>query len=833
MQSLRRTPRVLLTAFFLAGTPEICGTEQLLERFGTSKVSDGTTVTAGEVVGFVRQLAEVSPRVRVETFGLSTDGRPLVAAFVSTPENLATLTNATGSFGKPVILVTAGIHADEVGATLSTLPLLHRLAEDSSEGLRRVREELIVCVIPCLNPDGQEQVAGWLRSTHARGVRRLPFLYQRFVGHDLNRDWLLGTQAEARSTIQGIHNRFRPWVTIDLHQMGVYGPRVFLPPYADPVDPAISPALTRYTERLGVKVADRLLDLGVRGIAWRWHFDAWSPSRAYSFYHGGARFLIEVASARYSEAVEVAVGALHVFAGNRSTATHPRPWEGGRWGLPEIVDTFLKSVESTLEAIAVDSGSALRALRERDEKSVSTVVRLDTRRADQSVVMELLDSLLLGGAEISRDRAGESWWVQDPAWGSGWARALLTCSEYPSAAGAPYDTSSHDLAQLAGLKAVVESREQIVADTGGAAPKGATQATAGLPPGASPRVRIVERRGLRVEGEVRCGPEGRSGMRRWILRQDALGIFRALADLVEADVRIDRLSESWWPPGDDAPREAFAPGDFILSRVTFECIETLRRRGVDAWCLPAEGAGPDAALPTFPFVYPDIVVLQGPRPSEDEGWLRWFLEDQRVRFRAVRLSALESLIPKASTTIVLLAEDVPSRVPPPVAGRLAVFVRAGGRVIALGSAAQWCVRRAVLPLTRASLDGTHLPGTLLRARRVTLEPAALDPLLWGYRQLPNLFYKNGPVWSESAQQNVDKAAGWGIEAVLGFDVTAARACGILEEATRAKLESGVAMVRVRPPEGDGTWVLMGFRPHFRAWTKDTFRLLLNAIYSPL
>src|SRR5476651_163328 len=85
----------------------------------------------------------------------------------------------------------------------------------------------------------------------------------------------------------------------------MYGGRIFLPPYMDPLDPNIDPILTAGTNSLGMAIGWRMIGEGKTGIAYNAAYDQWSPARQYSLYHRGVRILTETASARLATAVDI------------------------------------------------------------------------------------------------------------------------------------------------------------------------------------------------------------------------------------------------------------------------------------------------------------------------------------------------------------------------------------------------------------------------------------------------------------------------------------------------------------------------------------------------
>ena len=94
-----------------------------------------------------------------------------------------------------------------------------------------------------------------------------PFLYQKYTGHDNNRDWYMFTQRESRLTLQGLYDPWRPQIVHDIHQMGARAARLFAPPYVDPWEPNVDPALIAAVNALGTHVAARLTSEGHKGVA--------------------------------------------------------------------------------------------------------------------------------------------------------------------------------------------------------------------------------------------------------------------------------------------------------------------------------------------------------------------------------------------------------------------------------------------------------------------------------------------------------------------------------------------------------------------------------------
>ncbi len=317
-----------------------------------------------QLVSYYEAVAGSSDRVRLDTLGASTLGRPFVMLTITSAENHARLEelqeiqlkladprriSGTGELndlltrGKTVVLITHGIHATEVGGPQMAARLVHRMATSDDPDVRGILDNVIFLDIPSLNPDGLQWIVEWYNQwvgTEYEGSQ-LPWLYHPYTGHDNNRDWYAFTQAETRLTVLEAHNKWHPQIVHDIHQMGSNGARIFFPPFIDPYEQNIDPALISGVNQLGAYMAAELTAQGKKGVVINNRYDGFTPARAYQHYHGGVRILSETASVRVATPIQIdgedLVGGRGLDA-TVSTWNFPWPWEGGEWGLPDIVD---------------------------------------------------------------------------------------------------------------------------------------------------------------------------------------------------------------------------------------------------------------------------------------------------------------------------------------------------------------------------------------------------------------------------------------------------------------------------------------------------------------
>lgn len=219
-----------------------------------------------KVTGYFEEVAKHIPNVKLETYGETYEGRPLITAVIASPENMARLEQirgnnlqllqGAGKAGGPVIVwLSYNVHGNEAVSTEAAMETLYALVTDKASLLKNT----VVIIDPCLNPDGRERYVNYYNAVHSKQYDATPYTREHdepwpggrsnHYYFDLNRDWAWQSQTESRQRL-AVYNRWMPQVHVDFHEQGVDAPYYFAPA-AEPLHDAITPWQREFQTQIG------------------------------------------------------------------------------------------------------------------------------------------------------------------------------------------------------------------------------------------------------------------------------------------------------------------------------------------------------------------------------------------------------------------------------------------------------------------------------------------------------------------------------------------------------------------------------------------------------
>ncbi len=230
--------------------------------------------THNRILDYVNYLAKQAPdRIKVEAYGKTYEGRPLVLAYVASKENLPRLEEIRGNNlrtagleqgqvqgNQPAIVwMSYNIHGNESVSSEAVLQVLYELADPANTQTQQWLKNTVVILDPCVNPDGRERYVQWYKQAKAKGGNASPYAWEHYEpwpggrpNHyyfDLNRDWAWQTQIESQQRM-AVYNKWLPQVHADFHEMGVEAPYYFSPA-AKPFHESITPWQRQFQNTIG------------------------------------------------------------------------------------------------------------------------------------------------------------------------------------------------------------------------------------------------------------------------------------------------------------------------------------------------------------------------------------------------------------------------------------------------------------------------------------------------------------------------------------------------------------------------------------------------------
>ncbi len=774
-----------------------------------------------DITGYFRKVADASDRVKLIEFGKSSEGRAMYLAVISAAENLrqierykdigrrlalglASPEEARGlsQEGKAIVWIDSGLHASEVAPVQHSPDLLYRMVTDETADAQRIRKNVILLQIPVINPDGLDNIVHWYRKNVGTPYDQapLPWLYQKYSGHDNNRDWYMMNLPETRSVTRLLYSEWFPQIIYNQHQAPTFPARIFVPPYAEPLNPNIPASVMEGINLIGSAMKERFALENKPGIISYYGFDAWwnGGLRSVPAFHNMHGILTEVAGYGYATPKDYKISELPERFPNGIPTKEPsvfyeRPWLGGRWSVRNAIDYMLTADFAILDLAASRSPEFLykswdmaRSNIEAGRKAKPFAYVIPAEQWDKSSALELLRRLRLGGIEIRRSRAPFTIGAKAYPEGSyvipaaqafrGYLADLMEPQNYPQMlngmtgpAKRPYDIAGWTLSMQMGV--------------------------------AVERIDQPFQANLEDAGEISlAGPSTDH-------REDAS--FLSMAGML-------------------------ARGDRV-------------RWAKDGKILAASDAGFEQAM--WELKKPRVALYEPWTANIDAGWTQWVLDTFRIPVSLLHNNDIQKGSLKAKYDAIILADQNAASIlhgihdgelPGGRSGRgettalqrpeytggievtglaaLEQFVRDGGTLIAFDAASELPVQLFPLPVRPS--EGYYCPGSILR---ITVDTK--NPLAFGMPAEAYAFSSGGQAWDISLLPQFNKGDRQ-VKAVAKYAAHDVLASGWLsgEQALIGK------DILIDARHGRGHVVLFGFRPQFRGQPYGTFKFLLNAIY---
>ena len=293
-----------LAASFAAAAPKITTPQEAL---GFSVGDDYQLANYTQLSAWWTKLAAESDRMKLVSIGQTEEGRPQYMSIISSPANLKRLdhykeiarklalaeglndeqAHALAREGKAVVWIDGGLHATEVLGAHQLMQFVYEMVTKSDPETLRILDDVIILAVHA-NPDGMELVSNWYMREKEPTKRKLGFndvprLWQKYIGHDNNRDFYMSNMKESTNMNTILYREWFPQIMYNHHQTGPAGTVLFAPPFRDPFNYNYDPLVPMELNLVGAAMHSRFAAENKPGATMR-------SGAAYStWYNGGLR----------------------------------------------------------------------------------------------------------------------------------------------------------------------------------------------------------------------------------------------------------------------------------------------------------------------------------------------------------------------------------------------------------------------------------------------------------------------------------------------------------------------------------------------------------------
>jgi len=826
-----------------------------------------------QALDYFRRLDAASDRVQLMQVGETSNGLPWYIALISSADNLRNIDHyheiamrlahpegltddearALAAEGKAIVHIDGGLHSTEVAHAQHTIQLAYDLVTgDDNPEIAAILDNVVLMLWFSINPDGQNMVVDWYNQNLGTPYEAsgLPELYQKYIGHDNNRDGYMINMIESRVITRTLR-AWEPEILYNHHQSSPFPTRIWIPPFAEPVSIHVHPLMWREVNMLGMSMAQALEERGqVGAVHMGTGFDNWYPGfmdHANNF-HNVASFLTETAAAGWATPRLYTINDFPADRRDlRPESLYASPWKGGWWRLSDAVNYMITASFSVLDFAAKYKNDVLynRYQAGRDVTAEFTQdppygYFIPQDQDDPVAPVELLRRLAFNGIDVYQlsdavtqdgiEYPSGTWVIPMDQPFANFVLQLFDIQEYPDLRqfpegppDQPYDVAGWTLPFMMGVH-VVEAASPL-SDTVRAAMqpvRGDTVAwDAGIdaapfdsPPGVGFNTDET------AAGIVPPAGNATGSGNALIVDPAQNNSFKAINAALDAGGQV-----RFRPGSPGAEGEPGSGGSYEISGVD---PATLNQWVSDFALQASRGSAGGGDIG-----HPRIGLYRPWGGNIDEGWTRWILEMYGFEPVSVRPADIKAGDLRERFDVLILADygantvingQRPGSAPPRYTGGIGregvrlidAFVRGGGTLLCINGSSSFAIDELHVPV-RDVTAGLSNEEFFLSGSILELEVDPYHPVMAGMNPMSKIFVGRGPVFTTEEGFEGTVFAKYPAEGnplvsgyLLGEDHIEGYAAGV-----DAHL-------------GDGHVVMLGFRPQWRGQPFGNFRILFNA-----
>lgn len=835
------------------------------EHFGFTPGDDRMMFLYEDLMSYMQKLADASPMVHIEQEGVTELGRPMYNIFISSPENISKLerlreinrqlamdeipdgTNREDLLneGRVFFFSTLSMHANEVGP-VQALPLVaYELVTGNDPRRAKILENTVAMFMPH-NPDGMNMIVEHYNKYKGTPLEtsNMPGVYHKYVGHNINRDFVTLTMSENQAVAETYSTKWFPQAMVERHQMGSTGPRFYISPPHDPIAENVDAGIWNWMRVYGSRTLTEMTDAGLSSVSVNYLFDDyWPGATTTSIWKGVIGMLSEAASVNIATPIYVEPNELRTIGkglGEYAISINlPKPWEGGWWRLSDILKYEFENTLSYLHTSAIHRKEILQFRNDVSRREIQKgkdeapyYYILPQQQHDLSEMVNLVNLLDRHGIPSYRLTEDIIW--ENRVFKAGdvavplahpyraFIKEILEAQKFPARHYTPngelirpYDITSWSLPLHRGVNAVEIDK---------------------------PLHDLKEKlQPIEIPFALK---EDREDNARWaVYTSNANESFKAAFMAMKEGLNVERTLEAFTFNG-----KSFPAGSFLIP------VNNRYNRLQEELQISPMYVSEKPQATTRRLQTPRVGLVETWAHDMDGGWTRYIFDQYNIPYTVIRPDELQTLNLQRNFDILIFTdrskavymqgkmerrgETFPSRYPPQYAKgmekkgfeNLMQFVNNGGKVMAWGPATELFMgsisigeddnkEEFMLPVSDAGKDmaaqGLYVPGSLLK-----INLRQNHPLTLGMPEQIGVFHRGTPVFRTSIPYlDMDRRV------IASFANDNVLMSGYAEKEDLLRKEAALVWLQ----KGKGQIVLSSFNPQFRSSTAVSYKLLFNAI----